>query len=202
MSICKYLSAAALATTLSVGVASAATFTIDPGDVSVSGSDFCFPGDCKLDGAVLGGSFDLNTVGESTTLADLFDWQVLLTNPWASGAGAYTVNVGLNFSSPSSASVGGSGYAGFITVLGTVTGGILKWTSGSGSVDFSDGHVLNYSFKDAAELGFGTGTTTGATFTLAEAPDPAPVPLPASALLLLGGMGALGGIRARRNRKA
>lgn len=200
MSICKYLTAATLATALSVSIASAATFTIEPGDVTVTGKDFCFPGDCKLDGAVRGNSFDLNTVGETASVDDLFDWQVLLTKSWASGGGKYSVNVDLNFSSPSNAAAGGSGYAGFITVLGTITGGILKWTAGTGSVDFGDGHVLSYSFKDAAELGFGTGTTTGATFTLTEAP--APVPLPASALLLLGGVGALGGIRARRKRQS
>lgn len=200
MSLGNYLSAVALATALSVSVASAATFTIEPGDVTITGKDFCFPGDCKLDGAVLGGNFDLSTVGEIKAVDDLFDWQVLLTHPWASGAGAYSVNVNLNFSSPSSEVAEGTGHAGFITAFGTITKGVLEWTSGSGSLNFADGHVLNYSFKDALKFGFGTGTTTGATFTLAE--TPAPVPLPASVLLLLGGVGALGGIRARRKRKA
>ena len=112
------------------------------------------------------------------------------------------VNATLNFSSPSPASTSGSGYAGFITLLGSVSGGVLAWTSGSGIVDFADGYRLSYTLKDALKLGFGTGTTTGATFTLEEAPAPAPVPLPASALLLLGGMGVLGGMRAKRQRTA
>lgn len=200
MSFCKFLTAASLATALSVSIASAATFTIDPGDVTVSGGDFCFPGNCKLDGSIKGGSFDLNTVGEIASLSDLFDWRVLTTSPWATGAGKYSVNATLNFSSPSPASTSGSGYAGFITLLGSVSAGVLAWTSGSGIVDFTDGYRLSYTLNDALKLGFETGTTTGASFTLEEAP--APVPLPASALLLLGGMGVLGGIRAKRQRTA
>jgi hypothetical protein len=200
MSFCKFLTAASLATALSVSIASAATFTIDPGDVTVSGGDFCFPGNCKLDGSIKCGSFDLNTVGETASLSDLFDWQVLTTSPWATGAGKYSVNATLNFSSPSPASTSGSGYAGFITLLGSVSAGALAWTSGSGIVDFTDGYRLSYTLKEALKLGFGTGTTTGASFTLEE--TPAPVPLPASALLLLGGMGVLGGIRAKRQRTA
>lgn len=202
MSFCKFLSVASFATALSVSIASAATFTIDPGDVTVSGGDFCFPGNCKLDGSIKGGSFDLNNAGDTATLSDLFDWQVVTSSPWASGAGKYHVNATLNFSSPSPASTSGSGYAGFITLLGSVSGGVLAWTSGSGIVDFTDGYRLSYTLKDALKLGFGTGTTTGATFTLEEAPAPAPVPLPASALLLLGGMGVLGGMRAKRQRTA
>lgn len=202
MSFCKFLAAASFATAFSVSIASAATFTIDPGDVTVSGGDFCFPGNCKLDGSIKGGSFDLDTVGATATLSDLFDWQVVTSSPWASGVGKYHVNATLNFSSPSPASTSGSGYAGFITLLGSVSGGVLAWTSGSGMVDFADGYRLSYTLKDALKLGFGTGTTTGATFTLEEAPAPAPVPLPASALLLLGGMGVLGGMRAKRQRTA
>jgi hypothetical protein len=202
MSICKYLTAASLATALSVSIASAATFTIDSGDVTVSGADFCVRGDCKLTGKVKGGSFDLNTVGETATVSDLFNWKVATTHPWATGAGGYSVNVTLNFSSPSSTSTNGSGYAGFVTLLGSVSGGVLGWTSGSGIVDFADGYRLSYALEDAAKLGFGKGATTGASFTLEEAAAPAPVPLPASALLLLGGMGVLGGIRAKRRRAA
>ena len=200
MSFCKFLTAASLATALSASIASAATFTIDPGDVTISGGDFCFPGNCKLDGSIKGGSFDLDAVGDTATLSDLFDWQVLTSSPWATGAGKYHVNATLNFSSPSPASTSASGYAGFITLLGSVSGGVLAWTSGSGIIDFSDGYKLSYTLKDALKLGFGTGTTTGASFALEEVP--APVPLPASALLLLGGMGVLGGIRAKRKRAA
>ena len=200
MSFCKFLTAASLATALSASIASAATFTIDPGDVTISGGDFCFPGNCKLDGSIKGGSFDLDTVGDTATLSDLFDWQVLTSSPWATGAGKYHVNATMNFSSPSPASTSASGYAGFITLLGSVSAGALAWTSGSGIVDFTDGYRLSYTLKDALKLGFGTGTTTGASFTLEE--TPAPVPLPASALLLLGGMGVLGGFRARRQRAA
>ncbi len=69
-------------------------------------------------------------------------------------------------------------------------------------VDFADGYRLSYALENAAKLGFGKGATTGASFTLEEASAPAPVPLPASALLLLGGMGVLGGIRAKRRRAA
>ena len=100
MSFCKFLSVASFATALSVSIASAATFTIDPGDVTVSGGDFCFPGNCKLDGSIKGGSFDLNNAGDTATLSDLFDWQVVTSSPWASGAGKYLVNATLNFSSP------------------------------------------------------------------------------------------------------
>lgn len=200
MSFCKYLTAASLATALSVSIASAATFTIDPGKVTVSGKDFCPFADCELVGEVAGGSFDLDTVGQSASLDDLFNWEVLLSKPWATGVGAYNVSVNLNFSSPSDASAGGSGYAGFATLAGKISGGFLKWVSGSGTVDFADGYKLSYTLADAVELGFGTETATGASFTLEQ--TPAPVPLPASALLLIGGMGALGGLRARRKRNA
>ncbi|MBB1492634.1 VPLPA-CTERM sorting domain-containing protein [Paracoccus sp. MC1854] len=199
MNICKYLSAAALAAALSVGTASAATFTIERGDVNVKGQDFCVLGDCKLEGVVLKNSFDLDTVGESANIDSLFDWNIALTSPWTIGKGVYDVQVSLNFSSPSDATAGGSGHAGFFTAFGKVSGGALKWSDGSGTVAFGDGHVLNYSFKDALAFGLGSGTTTGATFTLAQAP--APVPLPASALLLLAGMGALGSVRAYRKHK-
>ena len=88
MSFCKVLAAASLATALNVSIASAATFTIDAGDVTVSGGDFCFPGDCKLDGSIKGGSFDLNTVGATANLSDLFDWRVLTTSRSATGVGS------------------------------------------------------------------------------------------------------------------
>ena len=67
-------------------------------------------------------------------------------------------------------------------------------------MDFSDGYRLSYMLEDALKLGFGTGTTTGATLALEEVP--APVPLPVSALLLLGGIGVLGEIRAKLQRTA
>lgn len=200
MTITKFLSTAAVAALLVSGAASAATFTIDAGDINVSGGDFCFPGNCILDGAIAGGSFDLSNVGDTASLNDLFDWNVILSNNWASGAGAYSVNATLNFSSPSAASTSGAGYAGFVTLLGSISAGALHWTSGTGSVSFDEGYVLGYSFHDALELGFGTGATTGASFTLTEAP--APIPLPASALLLVAGVGALGAVRAKRCNQA
>lgn len=199
MNIRKLFTTTSLAALASVAIAagaSAATFTIDAGDVTVSGVDFCAPGDCKLEGAVTGGSFDLSNVGDSATLDSLFDWDILLTNPWASGVGGYSVNVTLNFSEPSPASANGSGYAGFVTLLGTVSAGALHWTNGVGNVAFADGYALGYKLHDALEFGLGLSTETGATFTLTDMP--APVPLPASALLLMAGVGAFAAYRRRK----
>ena len=195
---------AATAALLCLGLgasASAATFTIDPGNVTITGADFCIFGDCKLEGVIQGKSFDLDTVGQTTTIADLFDWQILTSNRFTSGVGGYGVSATLNFSQPSAASSGSnSGYAGFITVGGVVSAGTLIWTSGTGSVSFDEGYTLNYALADSLAFGLGKETQTGAAFELTQAP--APVPLPASALLLLAGVGAMGGLRARRHRKA
>ncbi|MBK4215073.1 VPLPA-CTERM sorting domain-containing protein [Paracoccus caeni] len=203
MTIRKFATATSLAALASLAIASgasAATFTIDSGDITVSGADFCVPGDCTLDGAVNGGTFDLSSVGESVTLNDLFNWEILVTNPLATGFGAYGINVTLNFSSPSSASGDGEGLGGFVTLLGTVSAGALLWTVGTGSVDFAEGYQLAYELHDELEFGIGLETTTGASFTLTQIP--AVVPLPATALLLMGGVGALGGVGYRRRRKA
>ena len=194
------LSASATAALLSASAGLATTFTIDSGTVSVSGVDLCAPGDCVLTGVVQQTSFPLNNVGDSLHIGDLFDWSIAATSPWATGGGIYNINAVLNFSAPSSASATGSGYAGFATFLGTVSAGVLKWTSGTGTVDFAEGYKLSYSLDDAAKIGFGTGASTGGTFTLDQ--DVAPVPLPATALLLMAGVGALGGIGANRRRAA
>lgn len=179
--------------------ASAATFTIDPGHVSIIGEDFCLLGDCTLKGVIKGGSFDLDAVGDTARIDDLFDWKVLTTNRFTSGVGGYGVSATLNFSQPSVSSASNNGYAGFLTLGGVVTGGILTWTNVPDDVIFAEGYKLAYSLDDTLKFGFGNSTQTGGSFTLTQAPSP--VPLPASALLLLAGVGGLGSLR-RRNRKA
>jgi hypothetical protein len=196
MFVSRILPAAAVAFAFaSPDAASAVTFTVDPGNVSVTGVDFCLPGNCTLEGVVTGGSFDLNSVGESYNFSDLFDWDIENTG-WFSqfntGGGVYSISAVLNFSSPSSASGGGSGYAGFATLLGTVSAGFINWTDATGTVDFG-GIELDFALHDAADIGCGTGASSGATFTLAA------VPVPAGGLLLIG---ALGGLAALRRRKA
>lgn len=198
----KAITAAVLAMTVTLGAvaAQAATFTIDPGNVTVSGTDFCFPGDCTLQGAVTGGSFDLNNVGDSASLSDLFDWDIVLSGfgkKFTSGIGVYNVAVDLAFSAPTPAIVSANGAAGFVTLMGQVSAGVLTWANATGTVSFgTDSYVLNYTLWDVVTGGFGTSTTSGATFALAQAPSA--VPLPASALLLLGSLGGLGVLRRRR----
>jgi hypothetical protein len=175
--------------------ASAVTFTVDPGSVSITGADFCLPGNCTLEGGITGGSFDLNSVGESYNFTNLFNWNIENTG-WFSqfntGVGAYSISAILHFSDPSDATGTGSGYAGFVTLLGTVSAGFIDWTAATGTVDFG-AIELDFVLHDAANIGFGTGASSGATFTLAA------VPVPAGGLLLIG---ALGGLAALRRRKA
>jgi hypothetical protein len=198
----KVITAVVLALTVTLGAvaAQAATFTIDPGNVTISGTDFCFPADCTLQGAVTGGSFDLNNVGDSASLSNLFDWDIVISGLGArftSGAGIYDVAVDLAFSAPMPAIATANGAAGFVTLLGQVSGGVLTWANATGVVAFGkDSYVLNYTLWDVVTGGFGTSTSSGATFALAQAPST--VPLPASALLLLGSLGGLGLLRRRR----
>lgn len=188
------------ATLLPASGALAATFTIDPGSVTVSGADFCVFGKCELEGVVQGGSFDLDSIGQTATLDSLFDWNIDTTG-WATGAGVYSVSAQLNFSAPTSAATSGSGYAGFIVLGGSISAGALTWTDGSGSVSFgTDSYALDYKLFDVLQGGFGTSTTSGASFTLTDMP--APVPLPASAVLLAGGVAAFGALRRRKAAKA
>lgn len=203
MNIKTLAAASSFALLAALGTASAATFTIEPGSASVNGLDICWPGDCELVGGVNTTSFDLDTAGQSETISDLFTWSIDSTSNWATGLGGYDVEVTLNFSSPTSASANNSGYAGFVVAAGHLSAGGLLWNNGgTGSVDFGDGHVLSYQLDNVLAFGLGTSTTSGGTFTLVQAPEVAPVPLPASALLLMGGVGALGGLRARRKAKA
>lgn len=190
------------ATLLPASGALAATFTIDPGSVTVSGVDLCVLGNCELKGVVQGGSFDLDSIGQTATLDKLFDWDIDTTR-WATGGGVYKVTAQLNFSAPTAATTSGSGYAGFIVLGGALSAGALTWTDGSGSVSFgTDSYALDYKLFNVLKGGFGTSTTSGASFTLTDMPAPAPVPLPASALLLAGGVAAFGALRRRKAAKA
>ncbi|MCR8726785.1 VPLPA-CTERM sorting domain-containing protein [Frigidibacter sp. ROC022] len=201
MNIKGWFAAAGLAVAMTGGAvqtASATTmYTVAAGDVTVSGGDFCFPGDCTLDGAVTGGSFSLSNVGDTFDFDDLFDWSIAVTNKWATGGGAYTVSVVLEFLTPSAASgTPNSGVAGFVTFLGTLSAGGVDWINDSGSVTFANNHVLTYELHDVLEGGLGTSASSGATFTLAA------VPLPAGGLLLIGALGGLGALKRRKAKKA
>jgi hypothetical protein len=142
-----------------------------------------------------GGLFNLNSVGASYNFTNLFNWNIENTG-WFSqfntGVGGYSISAILHFSDPSDATGTGSGYAGFVTLLGTVSAGFIDWTAATGTVDFG-AIELDFVLHDAANIGFGTGASSGATFTLAA------VPVPAGGLLLIG---ALGGLAALRRRKA
>lgn len=180
--------------------ASATTMTFDI-DVANSGvsltetGSLCLIGDCGVTASLasgFGSSFMLDE-GETYT----FDFTTFVAEDGAGIAG-YDISATLAFASPS-ATVAATGGGGALTFGGSILGGLLIWDSSPQTVTASDGTVFTVAFEGGFGILLGNSVTTTASVTLDSA-APVATPLPASALLLIGGIGALG--LARRRKKA
>jgi hypothetical protein len=143
-------------------------------------------------------NFELNEVGQSTGLVDLFSIWTNETTVNADDLAPESVSVEFNFSEPApafSGSVDGSS-AGHSAIFGLVQWGSVSWSNalmlsfGNGGT----GKLLVYLSDEIFNLGlFGlsagakNGATVQANFVLAAAP----VPIPPAIALFAGGIGAL-----------
>lgn len=194
MSIFKKLSGAILALGFAAGVAQAAPVDFEVGGATnVQDISGCFG--CSIDidlaAGLIGNPFALEE-GESETFA-FFD--ITADTTWFVSGGLFGVAATLELDPPGgiASSLGGGA---FLNAFGSITLGALVWDQDVFSFNFGNGGQYTVAFDQGVALILGAATTINATVTLDVAP--APVPLPAGALLLLGGLGGFGVLRARR----
>lgn len=185
----------------------ASTFIFDESASSITVTNIgqgCVPGSCTLSASfshsAAGWSWTPAAEGDVISVPDFIDWEIQTTNGRfgfpPTGGGLYDVSVNLAFSSPEPASSLESGRAGFVTVLGAVSGGFVTWSGGGeGVISFADGSKLAYNLEGALTGGLGKSASTGIEFTAVEL---APVPLPAAGVLLLAAIGGMGVLRRRK----
>ena len=190
----KALLGSAALTVISVSAAHALTFN---GSFSLSGDYGSTPRLTVLTNASSGNfSFNLD-VGQSTTfnLFHIFSTETNINNPTTVAK-----------SMLASLALGGGG-------TGTVNGatvavrtnptyyGQVSW-SGPIDVNFGKGGVVRFALSDktfnAGNFGLTTGSANGADVQMTATYMVAPVPLPAAGLLLIGGLGAIAGLRRRK----
>ncbi|SHG73624.1 VPLPA-CTERM protein sorting domain-containing protein [Cognatiyoonia sediminum] len=198
MNIKHLLISSAIAIPLAATSATASTVSFDvdgpgseafiSGQLSAGAAIFAEPS-ADLDNEI----FDLG-VGDSYSF-DFIDFSIVDVESFI-GGGLFAVEATLAFEAPGG-SVSDSGFGGFGTFAGFLSGGVLEWTTGTQQVSLDDGTVFTVELEEGSVFGFGNSATAQATVTL----DVAPVPLPASSLLLLAGLSGLG-IAARRKRAA
>lgn len=191
---------AIVATSFAVS-AQAATYPTFTLDTAASSIHLTYDTSCtQLSCATVTGSFGAGATGFNWTptadgqtidVDDFFHWTV-------SGFGLEHLNVAvqLAFTSPSSATGGGTG-TGFVkTLFGVLSGGALTW-SAIDPIDFADGSRLDIAFESLHGFWLGHHVSSGASFT-AQTPEVPAVPLPASIPLLGAALLALAALGRRR----
>jgi len=180
--------------------AAAATLTFDI-DVAGSGvsltetGSLCMSGPCGVNADLASGFGSSFTLAEGETATfDFLDFA-----GFGTGLAAYDAVATLAFSSPTAA-VSSTGGGGVLNLGGSILAGILLWDTSPQTVTLSDGTMFTVAFEGGFGVLLGDNTVTSASVTLDKIGDVVATPLPASALLLIGGLGALG--VARRRKKA
>ena len=188
------------------GAASAATldFVVDWGNSNValtdqgSGGVNCLISGCGVSASLVGsgGVFTLNE-GETEEFGFIrFRGEGTTGSLFLPNDRDFDIEATLAFNPPT-ASASGSGEGGAHILDGWITAGNLDWQSGVPTqLTLSDGSLITIDFEegDGLLLDGDKGYTLKAYVT---ADYIAPIPLPAGALLLLGGLGALGAVRKR-----
>jgi len=195
----KLITAAVVAFGMALPAAAATlTFDIDTAGSGVSLTEtgsFCLTSSCGVDGSLAAGFGSSFTLAEGESIT--FDF--LTFDGVGTGAAMYNIDATLAFSSPTAA-VSSGGAGGALSIGGSILAGLLLWDSSPQTVTLSDGTSFTVAFEGGIGILLGNSVSTSATVTLNSIGDVSAVPLPASALLLIGGLGALG--VARRRKKA